>query len=310
MQSTCVICSNEFTPKKGSKAKTCSPVCREKYRVQRTIEVSVREGAWVTKTCAVCDKEFTRRKGKEGTVCSVECRAAKQKKEGQESRVCTQCGKVFDNYHRQSQNTCSVQCAAKARAGGRNYPPCETCGKPTGSYYRAFCDDHLGTRKGRKPAPRKVAQCLGCGEEFSRPGHWRGKMHYCSNKCSHSQQKKVRDKYVAILNDHAVVFHSGWEIRFYAACLRFDIPIRSYDGPDIKTSEGVYRPDFIIGKPGEERVVDVKGWLRPESEIKCREAGVHLVTKQELLRLESGDSLDAHRMLVWNSGMDTHTAVL
>ncbi|AON96861.1 zinc finger binding domain [Mycobacterium phage Tonenili] len=47
-------------------------------------------------------------------------------------------------------------------------------------------------------------------------------------------------------------------------------------------------------------LIDVKGWLRPESEVKCREAGVRLITKADLLRLESGDSLDAHRMLLWN----------
>lgn len=283
----CSVCSTEFEPSKGSKAKTCSPECSEKYRVQRTVEASVKEGAWMTRQCVVCGKEFTRRKSKVGVVCSIECRAAKQKKEAKEARTCTQCGKEFSNYHKQSQNTCSVKCAARARSKGRNYPPCEMCGKPTGSYYRAFCDEHLGSRKGRKPADRKTAICLGCGEQFSRPGHWKGKMHYCSNKCSHSQQKKVRDKYALLLEDHAVVFHSGWEIRFWAACLRFDIPIRSYDGPDFETSIGLYRPDFIVG---DDVVVDVKGWLRSESDVKTAEAEVILVNREDLLLFEqTGD---------------------
>lgn len=281
MQSTCVICSNEFTPKKGSKAKTCSPICREKYRVQRTVEVSVREDAWVTKACAVCGKEFTRRKDKVGVVCSVECRGVKQTKEAQTASTCTVCGKKFTHYARQERGTCSVKCAARTR--DINFPKCRVCGVSTGSYNRIYCGEHRPSRPGRKPLPRKVATCLGCGEEFSRPAGYPGKMHYCSNKCSHSQQKKVRDKYALIMNDHAVVFHSGWEIRFWAACLRFDIPIRSYDGNDIETSEGVYRPDFIIW---DDTVVDVKGWLRPESEVKCREAGVHLITKADLLTLE------------------------
>lgn len=281
--SVCAICSEEFTLKQGSRAKTCSPDCREKYRVQRTIEASAKEGAWVTKNCVVCGQEFTRRKGKVGVVCSTKCRAEKQKKDGKEDRTCTQCGKIFTNYHRQEQNTCSVKCAAQARSKGRNYPPCETCGQPTGSYYRAFCDEHLGTRKGRKPAERKTATCMGCGEEFSRPGYWPGKMHYCSNKCSHSQQKKVRDKFVLNLNDQAVVFHSGWEIRFWAACLRFDIPIRSYDGPDLQTPVGIYRPDFIIN---DDTIVEVKGHLRPESAVKVSSADVLVIDKEALLTFE------------------------
>ena len=90
MRSTCVICSTEFTLKKGSKAKTCSPSCREKYRIQRTVEASVKSGAWVTHSCAVCGKEFTRRKGKAGIVCSIECRAVRQQKEAKAHRTCTE----------------------------------------------------------------------------------------------------------------------------------------------------------------------------------------------------------------------------
>lgn len=287
MQSTCVICSSEFTSKKGSKAKTCSPTCREKYRVQRTIEVSVREDAWVTKACAVCGKEFTRRKDKAGVVCSVECRGVKQTREAQTASTCTVCGKRFTHYARQERGTCSVKCAAQNR--GVNFPRCQTCGVSTGSYNRIYCDEHRPSRPGRKPLPRKTAQCLCCGEEFSRPGTWQGKMHYCSNKCSHSQQKKVRDKYALIMNEHAVVFHSGWEIRFWAACLRFDIPIRSYDGPDIQTPAGVYRPDFIIN---DDTVVDVKGWLRPESAVKVSSADVLVIDKESLLAFEQDGIID------------------
>lgn len=126
--------------------------------------------------------------------------------------------------------------------------------------------------------------CLGCGEEFSRPHHYPGKMKYCSNKCSHAQRKKVRDKFIADLPEGAVVFHSGWEIRFWAACLRHDIPIRSYDGPDIETSEGIYRPDFIVN---DSDVVEVKGWLRPESEVKLRESGVTVVREDDLHNFEA-----------------------
>jgi hypothetical protein len=124
--------------------------------------------------------------------------------------------------------------------------------------------------------------CLGCGEPFERPIWYPGKKKYCSTRCQHKEQKKTTDV-GALLNDKGtLIFRSTWEIRFYAAALRFDIPIRSYDGPDIETSLGLYRPDFIIN----DTPVDVKGWLRPESEIKCHEAGVRLVTKEDLLFFE------------------------
>ena len=130
--------------------------------------------------------------------------------------------------------------------------------------------------------------CLGCGKDFERPHFYPGKMHYCSNKCSHSQQKKVRDKFVLNLNEHAVVFHSGWEIRFWAACLRFDIPIRSYDGPDIQTPVGVYRPDFIIN---DDTVVEVKGWLRSGNAEKISNSDILVIDKDALLAFEQSGVL-------------------
>ncbi|AVJ48609.1 hypothetical protein SEA_PIER_104 [Mycobacterium phage Pier] len=305
----CQNCGSEFEQKsKYRETKTCSRKCRYELSAKST---KAQSGALMVSTCEGCGGEFENRVAKPKRFCSWDCMVQHRAKESRESRICEGCGEEFTHFKRQDQRTCSPACRNRvtARQRDKHYPECKVCGISTGSYNRIYCDEHR-PRPGQKPLPRKVATCLGCGEEFSRPGTWQGKMHYCSNKCSHVQQKKVRDKYVAILNDHAVVFHSMWEVRFVAACERFDIPWRSYDGPDIETSQGVYRPDFIIGKPGEERVVDVKGWLRPESEVKCREAGVHLVTKQELLRLESGDSLDAHRMLVWNSGMNAHTGLL
>lgn len=129
--------------------------------------------------------------------------------------------------------------------------------------------------------------CVGCGEEFERPVWYPGKLKYCSNKCSHREVKSVRDKFILDLNDKAIVFHSMWEVRFVAACERFDIPWRRYDGPDIETPAGTYRPDFIIN---DDTVVEVKGWLRPESVVKLDGTTVLFINKDTLLAFERDGS--------------------
>ena len=198
---------------------------------------------------------------------------------------CPTCGKHFACV-----KPTQVFCSKKCIRTGRNHNVCP-CGVNTGSYQKKYCCPEHREKWQKHKAPTKMVTrvCLACGNELSRPSRYPGKMNYCSNACSHRQQKKVRDKFILNLNEHAVVFHSGWEIRFWAVCLRFDIPIRSYDGPDITTSEGVYRPDFIVN----DQVVDVKGWLRPESAAKIGEAreqvDVMLIDESALCALESGD---------------------
>lgn len=280
--SVCVNCNSEFDQKnKYRETKTCSTKCRYEMSAKST---RAKSGAIMISACQGCGTDFENRVAKPKKFCTWDCMVKHRVEDSRQSRICEGCGNEFTHFKRQDQRTCSPACRNKvtARQRDKNYPKCVTCGIPTGSYNRIYCDEHR-PRTGQKPAPRKVARCLGCGEEFSRPSGWQGKMHYCSNACSHKQVKSVRDKYVAILNEKAVVFHSGWEIRFWAVCLRFDIPIRSYDGPDIDTSAGTYRPDFIVNG---DTVIDVKGWLRPESEVKYREAGIHLVSRDDLLEFE------------------------
>ena len=134
--------------------------------------------------------------------------------------------------------------------------------------------------------------CLGCGEDFERPHYYPGKKKYCSNKCAHREQKMTTEVGALLSNDRTIIFRSGWEIRFWAACLRFDIPIRSYDGPDIVTLAGTYRPDFIIN---DDTVVEVKGWLRPESAVKLDGNTVLFVNKEALLAFERDGSLPCTR---------------
>lgn len=195
-------------------------------------------------------------------------------------KVCPTCEEEF-LAARPEQKFCSRKCI-QGKGQAHNICP---CGTSTGCYSRKYCSPEHRALYSKKKAPARMVTkvCLGCGEEFERPHYYPGKMKYCSNKCSHSQRKKVRDKFIADLPEGAIIFHSGWEIRFWAACLRFDIPIRSYDGPDMETSEGIYRPDFIIN---DSDVIEVKGWLRPESEAKLEESGVLVIRQDELFEFE------------------------
>ncbi|WNO26979.1 Holliday junction resolvase [Mycobacterium phage SrishMeg2525] len=302
---TCEVCTSEFTPPtKYNQAKTCSKKCRYELSARRNRE---KQGAhYLGKVCPQCGEKFDGKSTFCGRVCSNKYRSGDR--HPRTTRVfppCKVCGEP-------TQHTQRATCPEHRRGHEPQVEKVCPCGASTGSFTRLYCSDEHRALYGKKKAPTLMVEhiCLGCGEKFERAHHYPGKKKYCSNRCAHREQKMTTEVAALVSNDRTLIFRSTWEMRFYCACLRFDIPIRSYDGPDIETSQGVYRPDFIIGKPGEERVVDVKGWLRPESEVKCREAGVHLVTKQELLRLESGDSLDAHRALLRNSGMNTHTAPL
>lgn len=236
-------------------------------------------------------------------------------------RECPQCGKTFDG----KTTHCSRECSNKARAGDehpnrkafleRGYPACVVCGEPTQHTQRTtcpqhrrgqavreiatcpcgqpaanirskYCSDEHRKKWGRKPPVEMVTKtCLACGEEFTRPWYFPGKLKYCSNKCAHIEVKKVRDKFIADLPVGAVVFKSGWEVRFAAVCMRLDIDWRRYDGPDIETSEGVYRPDFIIGT--EDLIIEIKGWEeRPGTPQKLAESGAVVIGKAHLEVLE------------------------
>ena len=197
---------------------------------------------------------------------------------------CKVCGeKITDSTQR-------TTCLRHRRGWKQREMPICPCGNPSGALRAKYCSAECRKRWGIKAPVRTITHvCIGCGQEFERPWNYPSKLKYCSNACSHRQVKKVRDKFIADLPEGAVVFHSGWEVRFWAVCLRFGLPIRSYDGPDIETSLGIYRPDFIVNG----HIVDVKGWLRQESEAKIQEAHsggfeILIVTRTMLEEMESG----------------------
>lgn len=281
----CEVCGEEFKPKnKYNPSKTCSKECR--YSLSAKSNRKTQRGDWAETKChnPSCKVEFHFRLSRPRKYCSHECYQSHRRATLLRERTCPECGEESTNYSRQEQIYCSASCRAKANGRNRtkNYPKCLVCGESTESYNRTYCDEHRPT-PGPKPAPRKEAVCLCCGEGFSRPGSYPGKMKYCSNECSHRQTKSIRDKYIASLPEGAVVFHSGWEIRFWAACLRYDIPIRSYDGPVVETSVGNYRPDFIINNSD---VIEVKGRFNNGDKEKIEESGVTVIQESELLRFE------------------------
>lgn len=200
---------------------------------------------------------------------------------------CPTCGSRFSCVH-PKQKYCSRKCI---QAPGRKHLVCP-CGVNTGSYQRRYCSPEHRALYGKKKPPTRMVDhtCLGCGRVFQRPWNYPSKGKYCSNACAHREQKMTTEVGALLSNDRTIIFRSGWEIRYWAVCLRRDIPIRSYDGPDIETSQGIYRPDFIVG---DGTVVDVKGWMRPESHIKIEESRtqgveVTVVDKAALLALEQG----------------------
>lgn len=209
------------------------------------------------------------------------------------TKKCETCLQDFIPYNRNAEQqylctTCANDSSVSSKAYIKKFYEKQgvvcPCGKLTGNknkYCSSECKKAAGNYK--KPGKTKSAICVGCAEEFTRPISYRSAMKYCSNECSHKETKKVRDKFVMELNEDAIVFHSTWELRFVAACYRYGIPWRRYDGDAIETSVGNYRPDFIVGKQG--YVVEIKGHMNYESMIKTEEAK-NILGEQYLLVLE------------------------
>jgi hypothetical protein len=139
---------------------------------------------------------------------------------------------------------------------------------------KKFCSDECRNIYGLTKKSTQVTKvCVGCGEEFTKPSWYPSKMMYCSNACAKKEQKFGWSKAGLAFDDGSVlIFRSLYEMRFAAACEHHSIPWRNYDGPDIQTSLGNYRPDFIATVAGKDIIVEVKGWMDDESAIKCFEA--------------------------------------
>ena len=219
---------------------------------------------------------------------------------------CDNCNSEFNPY-RPQQKYCDV-CKGNSKLYAKDHYKKKAtvcpCGALTGSkniYCSSECKKSYGNvgLVHNGVVGRKSAICVGCGKEFTRPKSYASAMKYCSNKCSHKEQKSIRDKFVMELNDAAVVFHSTWEIRFAACCMRYGIAWRRYDGDDIETPVGNYRPDFIAGK--EEHVVEVKGYMNFDSVVKIETAQRLLgnkylvITEKELIEFEEYGTINGEQ---------------
>lgn len=292
--SNCEWCDKEFVQPKYRTVKFCGKECQV---------AAYREKAALTLECLNCHKDFKVKKSEgERKYCSQTCYFEHMPENPESivqpkpSKECLQCGLDFTPRTKNSK-FCSKDCDNASR---RTLSPknCLVCGEEfiSKSKESKFCSRACYFKNGvtgRTPGETITFICVGCGEECTVPKNYPSAKKYCSNKCAKKEQKKGWSKSGLLLdNGDVLIFRSGYEVRFYAVCLRFNIPIRNYDGPDILTSVGNYRPDFIIDLRGKEYVVEVKGRMMPDAAIKIEEANAQLdnfmlVDKTELLEIEN-----------------------
>ncbi len=254
---------NEVIKKKISQSKTGIQWNEKQHQARQKREMVPR--IIVPKNCVSCGAEFIF-KGPQNAKYCENCRTSKSYR------------KTFDKSHSQ---ICP-------------------CGNLTGKKNQQYCSTECRHLYGNYPKPKtKSAICIGCGEEFTKPASYPSKMKYCSNKCSHHEVKSVRDKFVAELNDKTIVFHSMWEMRFAAACERYNIPWRRYDGPDIITPLGNHRPDFIINIiKDREDIIEIKGQFEYEDLIKSEKAKEIYGKRYSLLFERELKYFEENRMII------------
>lgn len=158
----------------------------------------------------------------------------------------------------------------KYKTGVNKKCPCGTVIRGAVKYCSSPCRKKFGRYK--KANPPRVAICLGCGEEFTRPYSYPSKMKYCSNECAKREQKKAWGKVGVKTHDGVLILRSMYELRFVAVCERRGWDWRNYDGEAIQTSDGSYRPDFIIDRGNGEEIVEVKGYYEGDVPWKVKEA--------------------------------------
>jgi hypothetical protein len=307
----CDACGQEYTPK-NTRSRYCSHSCANKG-IKTFGKVSY-QTAMRLHVCEHCGETFSLPASNRNTnrFCCRSCfdlwnenrrvkkviehRVPKvERRRGNTQLVCVACGESFE-----AQRSDAMFCADCRNNGGymRQYQRSRVgtcpCGQPSKTRNSKYCSSDCRKKFGRysKPSPVDTAICLACGEEFSRPHGYVSKMRYCSNACSHTAIKSVRDKYVLTLNDKAVVFNSMWEVRFVAACERFGLRWERNTTHSVSGAFGEYTPDFIVNGG---TIVEVKGHVREEA-LEKLDAGravwgerFVVIDKAALIRLESGD---------------------
>ena len=134
------------------------------------------------------------------------------------------------------------------------------CGKPT-EYTAKFCSLECKRKYGsprQRVKPDKVAICLTCGNEFSKPWHYPSQMKYCSNPCAQKHTKAIRH---IVVKESDVVLDSTWEALFWGLCGFNKIEVERFDRQNAIEwkSNQWYAPDFWL--PEYDLAVEIKGMV-------------------------------------------------
>ena len=274
----------------ANKMQYCSTKCMGKGRTKNALK---------DYNCENCTKVFTRaNRSKKNRFCSPDCSIEFQANKNRSLITCKYCTKTLITTN---SRYCSKKCRELQKTKkfvdlkteflkrpkddykkyldekGR-YTNCVICEKTLENLYaqKLFCGRVcriVGAELGIRYTPIFIdKECLSCGETFQEKIGTADRLQkkYCTHACYLKVNKKAGKRFVSLLNDDAVVFHSSWELRFAATCMRFDIPCRRYDGDPISTTAGDYYPDFIVGRNDD--IIEIKGYIEKSAEVKIETA--------------------------------------
>ena len=275
---TCENCMNIFQrPNSYGKNRFCSQHCSRQFQANQNRK-------WLT--CKYCNKELITTNN---IYCSKKCRELQKTKKFVDLKT---------KFLKRPKNDYKKYLDERGR-----YTNCVICEKKLDKPYaqKLFCGRVcriVGTNLGIRYTPIFVdKECLSCKKIFQEKigetdSH---KKKYCSHACYLKVNKKAGKKFVSLLDEEAVVFHSTWELRFAAACYKHNLLWRRYDGDPIHTEVGDYYPDFIVGN--NDNIVEIKGYIDENAVIKTEKAReifgdkYYLLLEEQLMHFEETGEL-------------------
>ncbi len=234
--------------------------------LERWTESSHRKPRVVELVCVQCGDLFRARfrGGKTAKTCSRTC--TQLLRWSKPAYVCPYCKKEFRS--RYVRKFCSAGCYHDHQVKVRPELVCARCGKrcavappsgrPAVRGYKFYCSRRCYQGRGRKAF--EIKKCIGCGKRF---GSWKsdhGGRQFCSRDCYAINRPPLRVNWCEY---SGVKFRSKWE-RAYAMWLDLKKIRWMYEPKIFRLSNGrLYKPDFFIGEPGVERIVELHRVRRP-----------------------------------------------